>query len=232
MGSFGTVSRLATGSFPLDPATVGRVSSLDGSFPDYNLPHNHQIEGGYSDALLLTGWTGGTVPAESTINGVKATIYKMKDTPDHPVADGVVQLIVGGALVGSNKASLTDYSTSVTATEYGSPSDLWGASLIAADFSSTFGILVSVLNPTWEYPVTPSTVHTLGYIDYVTVEVFFTESASGGSPFHKVYHLDGGSDYCNNAFGGPPGSCVSHIPQQGASAYPLTVSDMVTWEKE
>lgn len=115
--------------------------------------------------------------AGDTINGITVSIgrYASQAGALRYVYDYIVQLVVGGSVVGDNKAATTTkWPTSEAAASYGGSSDLWGLTPTASQINGTdFGVVLSCKI----YGATGATA----YVDYITVTVTYT--TSGG---HKV----------------------------------------------
>ena len=96
---------------------------------------------GYTDYLEATGLTT-QIPANATITGIVITVQR--EDASGSTTDSVVELVVGGSLSGTNKATSTAWTASDTSVTYGSSTDLWGNALTAAQVNaSNFGVVVS-----------------------------------------------------------------------------------------
>lgn len=98
-----------------------------------------------SEYLRCTNY-GFAIPAGATINGISVVIRRQVNRTDggRVAQDNSVRLIQGGNVVGDDKASGTDYTTSWEAASYGSPTDLWGTGWTVADINSAqFGVVLA-----------------------------------------------------------------------------------------
>lgn len=94
---------------------------------------------GNTDDLTITGF-GFSIPAGATINGITVLINR-KQGALGVGKDLNVQLLKAGVNVGTNKASATQYPTTVATATYGSSVDLWGTAWTASDINnSNFGL--------------------------------------------------------------------------------------------
>ena len=116
-----------------------------------------------------------SIPAGATIDGVKVEIKRKRASSGANMHDALVQLYVGGVLVGSNKAdAATRWPTSFTFATYGGPSDTWGltggSALTAAQVnSSNFGIGIQ--------GSIDSNSADDGQIDFVRMTIYYTAAA-------------------------------------------------------
>jgi len=98
--------------------------------------------GATSENLLATGF-GLSVPGTAVIEGVEVMIEKSVNTSrTNASKDSLVNLIVGGVVVGNNNAGASYFNNTTDAvTTYGSSSDLWGLTLTPAQVNSgDFGV--------------------------------------------------------------------------------------------
>ena len=145
-----------------------------------------------SNYLMATGY-GFNLPANAIINGINVAINRQGSSTSLSigVTDNTVQLLKGGALTGTNKASSTAWPTAMTLVNYGGNADLWGTTWTAANINaSNFGVALSVGSLT-------SRTATVDYIRVtVTYQVpgdlrWYTVSSGGtaigtGSSFNPV----------------------------------------------
>ncbi len=135
--------------------------------------------GGVSEYLQGTSF-GFTIPLNATINGITVSIMR-KDSG--PIRDEEVRLLKAGSPVGSNRASSTNWPTSMALATYGSASDLWGTTWTPAEINAgSFGVALSVQNTSvwWWFPQTGT-----AYVDYIRVSVTHTPgplAIATGSP--------------------------------------------------
>jgi hypothetical protein len=90
-----------------------------------------------TDGLRVTNF-GISLPADADVKGVEVSVERMVDGGSD-VTDDLVQLVVGGSLSGSDKASISAWPTTEAAATYGGSTDLWGltptrAQIVASDF--------------------------------------------------------------------------------------------------
>lgn len=101
--------------------------------------------GGFSTFLRATNF-GFAIPAGATINGISAVITRKADALAS-IIDNAVLLVAGGVAVGTDHSLVGDWGTTFFLANYGSTSDLWGATWTPAIInSSNFGIEISVQN--------------------------------------------------------------------------------------
>lgn len=114
---------------------------------------------------------GFAIPSGATIDGITVEIDR-KTSGGSNSSDLLVQLYKAGALVGSNKASATAYTTSDVTATYGGTSDLWGTTWTDADINdAAFGVC-------FQSEQTNSVGRTVS-VDFVRITVTY----SGGSTF-------------------------------------------------
>ncbi len=91
---------------------------------------------------------GFSIPAGSTILGIKVTITRKNSSSSNTVKDYQVRLIKSdGSILATEKALSTNWSTTNTAIPYGGATDLWNASWSPTDINSTsFGVVLSVIS--------------------------------------------------------------------------------------
>lgn len=129
--------------------------------------------GAFTHQLQATQY-GFSVPSNATITGVVLESRSQRDTSGAANQDKVVSLIKGGTVSGNNKATTTPYvlnavnNNDPTAWQtYGSPTDLWGLSLLYSDVNATnFGVALSSQNPS-------ATTGSAG-IDALRLTVYYT----------------------------------------------------------
>lgn len=92
---------------------------------------------------------GFSIPTGSTINGIQVFITKKSSSNSggDSINDSDLNLIKNGVIVGSERASNSDWPTTLATTTYGSTSDLWGSTWTPADINaSNFGVALSARN--------------------------------------------------------------------------------------
>lgn len=94
--------------------------------------------------LLATDFNFG-LPATTAICGVEVSMEKRASGILQNVQDVGVQLIVGGSLVGENKAIAATWPTTDTYFTHGGAADLWGEALTVTDVNAAnFGVGIKV----------------------------------------------------------------------------------------
>lgn len=122
-----------------------------------------------------------------TIDGVVVEIERSCSAgAGNTVQDSVVKLVVGGSVVGTNKAD-TVTNWPATGSEayktYGSSSDLWGATIADTDVNaSNFGVVISAHNQV----VSPKSI-TQAQIDHIRITVYYTAGGAAGQPTSKRF---------------------------------------------
>lgn len=120
-----------------------------------------------TDGLRATNFSfSGVLPADAEIKGIEVDIEKSVDAGTD-VVDDLVQLVVGGSLVGDDKSSATAWPTVDAVSNYGGATDLWGLTptrtqLVASDF----GVEIRATKGT-------SITDRVASIDHVTITVHY-----------------------------------------------------------
>jgi hypothetical protein len=146
----GTPDIQAAGSLCVDNTTATGAAVSCGGTTAWTNPNNAAtVNATNATAALAVGTTshclqvtglGFAIPTNATITGVTATITR-NASANSRVLDNTVQLLVGGVATGTNKATATTYTTTLTAATYGGSADLWGTTLTPAQVNATnFGI--------------------------------------------------------------------------------------------
>jgi len=137
-----------SGSVFTDDATVGTIawtSTANVAVRDKTYANAAMNVGDVSHYLLATGF-GFAIPTQVTVIGVVAELLRT-GTTNQLIVDSSIRLVVGGVVVGNERAVPTDQWASLTQRyrRYGGAVDLWGVPwLLSADVSATgFGIAVS-----------------------------------------------------------------------------------------
>ena len=127
-----------------------------------------------TDGLRTTNFSfSGVLPADASIKGIEVDVQKSVDAGSD-VTDKLVQLVVGGSLVGTNKADeATAWGTSDAVVTYGGATDLWGLTPSRAQaVASDFGVEIRATKGT-------STTARQARIDHVTITIHYdTNEAS------------------------------------------------------
>lgn len=164
------------------------------------------LNAGSSSVILNATDYGFSIPNGAAIKGIQVTIGRLASNSSS-IKDNSLNLIVGGALGGSNLADTsTGWGTTETAITYGSTSDLWGYTSLTAEAinSSDFGVAFSVKN-------TNSSSRRTASIDYISISVtystpgtinWYTQSSGGtsigtGTSFNPVGVTDSGLSNTN-----------------------------------
>jgi peptidoglycan/xylan/chitin deacetylase (PgdA/CDA1 family) len=112
---------------------------------------------------------GFSIPDGATISGIKVAIQRKSDSfSSSNINDSTVKLVKGGDVVGSNKASSSDWSNSFAVANYGGASDLWGTTWTPAEINdSGFGVALSVYNQSSHSTRTAE-------VNYMQITVYYT----------------------------------------------------------
>lgn len=124
-----------------------------------------------TDGIRTTNFSfSGVLPADAVITGVEVDIEKSVDTGT-AVVDSLVQLVVGGSLVGDNKADgSTAWPTSEAVSNYGGSTDLWGLTPSRANVvASDFGVEIRATKGT-------DATEIQARIDHITITLHYTTS--------------------------------------------------------
>ena len=140
----------------------GNVTVLDGNCASAFLG------GGLTSNWLFAANFGFTIPANSTINGITVTWWKMGTTAFITV-DAGVRIVKGGVIGSHDESSVTSWPyPSVSPTTYGGASDLWGQTWTATDINSnSFGAAIAAISGG------------AAEVDYVTITVTYTVGVGG-----------------------------------------------------
>lgn len=117
------------------------------------------------------------------LEGIIVSIEK-KASLSSAIKDAQIYLLKNGSYHGDNKAIGTPWSTTEGSVSYGSPTDLWGSSLLPEDIrDSNFGVLVQA-----QYEnayLTPATA----YIDSIEITIYYTEPTIyyGGTQVKRIF---------------------------------------------
>lgn len=118
-----------------------------------------------SNYLKATNFDFSAIPDGSTINGI--TAYNECHTDGANEVE--VKLVVGGSIVGNNKAG-AEWSTEDSTEIYGGAADLWGLTPTAAQVkASDFGIV---------FAIEDSGAGGVSYIDHIQLAVDYTAPAN------------------------------------------------------
>lgn len=141
-----TVGPNAGGTFASD-GSIGAVVITN--------PSNAQAsDNSYATSVLLLGQIsnylkatnfGFTIPSTAQITGITVNVERSSTTLNG-THDDSIKLTYNGSLVGSDKASATEWPTSDAVATYGSSIDMWGTTWSASQINdSTFGVEISAI---------------------------------------------------------------------------------------
>jgi hypothetical protein len=130
---------------------------------------------------------GFSIPTYSTIDGIICSYERYTDTTNG-IQDTGIYLIKNGTLTGNNKSASAYWTTfSGSTVNFGSPADMWGATLTPSDInSSNFGVALSC-----QYGDVYGGGTVNGGVDVVSITVYYTEnifSYFGNTQIKKVYY--------------------------------------------
>ena len=149
----------------------------DANYATYNVENSTATSG-----LLVAEGFGFSIPAGATITGISVAILKYATvTVTGEVRDTTIQLLKSGSGVGSNLAQAGSWATSSTLYNYGSSSNLWGATWTPAQINaSNFGVSIAA-QVSAGGAVPPHVAITFAHVGYVTITVNYNTSSGGGS---------------------------------------------------
>ena len=161
-----------TGSNVNGPGSVawtntGNITADDANYATANLGTNAT-----SEYLQATGY-GFAIPLTATINGIQVSIMRQSsaNTGGNSINDVDLNLLKAGAIAGTDRASGTDWPTTMGAANYGGTADLWGTTWTPAEINAAnFGVSLSAQNQSGFSNRTAS-------VDYIQVTVTYTLAA-------------------------------------------------------
>lgn len=122
-----------------------------------------------TEYLKATGY-GFSIPGGATVTGIKVEVFRQKTAayPEPSVVDHTVKLIVGGTVVGNNKAVAGEWPNPGAYQTYGGEGDLWGLTPTAAEVNaSNFGVAIkATVNDAYDV-VTAE-------VDHARITVYYT----------------------------------------------------------
>lgn len=125
--------------------------------------------------LDVTGFDFSAIPSGSTIDGIVVEIEKFVSTTATSPRDKTIQLLIGSAAAGANKATGTTWPTSDTYITYGSSVDKWSLTPSHSDITGAgFGVRVRTQRSAGKGG--PET-----YVDHVRITVYYTAGGGGGT---------------------------------------------------
>lgn len=170
-------------SSQVEIANSGISSSFSGAFSGkvWTSPNEIIANDGTYASVSLDGTTNTTseclvakdfgfeVNGMGTIKGIVVSIDR-KASDDDYIKDNAIYLVKGGNYTGNNKSGGAYWSSSEGVVSFGSPTDLWGASLLPEDVRSPdFGFMIQA---TYQNAyMTPATA----YVDYMQITLYFEE---------------------------------------------------------
>ncbi len=155
----------------IDGRYVGTVSDDDSKTSNY----------------LLMNDFGFTIPGGDSIRGIVVEVYRRNESGSPATCrDNVISLVVGGVVVGDNKADPTYWPSdfSFHNASYGDSIDTWGNSLTLSDVNaSDFGLVIAT-----EYSgVITGSAHGSAFVEYAQITVYhgtpqtYSDTGSGGA---------------------------------------------------
>lgn len=157
----------------------GNITSSDNSYTSVVLGSTKLT----SETLQATNFAFALSPF-STINGIVVG-FERKASTLNTIRDNHIYLIKSGSLLGNNKVGAPDYwSTTEGVVSFGSPTDLWGATLGASDINdSTFGVMIDA-----QWYSAYSNDET-AYVDSIEMTVYYDSYVCGwgGTSIKDIY---------------------------------------------
>ncbi|MGC4038052.1 MAG: T9SS type A sorting domain-containing protein [Chitinophagaceae bacterium] len=141
---------------------AGNVAASDNTYANFpNLPNT---VGAHTDFLIVTGF-GFNLPVGATINGIVVEIER--SDVNFRTSDYAIDIVKGGVVSTTNRASNAAYSFSDSYQSFGAPGDFWGETWTYSDINDPgFGIAIAAQRNS-----TGGT--TGGKIDNVRITVFY-----------------------------------------------------------
>lgn len=111
---------------------------------------------------------GFVIPSSATIQGIEVVINRQSDLHNPSIEDNVVSLVKGGTIIDANRASTTNWPTSMGTATYGGATDLWEETWTPADINSPdFGVVLSALRQN------NGNNDRTASVDYMQISVYF-----------------------------------------------------------
>ena len=104
------------------------VKVADSAYAEYD------AETGDSENLDLAYSPG--IPGTATVDGIEIIVNKRERVGADNIFDTTAQLMKSGSVVGTNKASGTEWPSAFADVTYGGPTDKWGTTWTAAEVNS------------------------------------------------------------------------------------------------
>ena len=169
------------------PLLAGAGSSSGGDFFSWNAPSNITADDDTVSSstvidsrrtkLLTSSSHGFSIPSSATITGVIVEIEK-RDTGAAAI-DWHVNLVIGGTVVGTDKAAGGTWPTSLTVSTYGGSTDLWGVTPTVAEINaSNCGVALQAWNADLGPGGSP-------HVDFIRITVHYSLPTVA-----KVYIID------------------------------------------
>jgi hypothetical protein len=176
-GASSTLSNVFTGTAWTG---TGNIVSSNNVYATVNLDGTNTS----SQSLLATNFGFDfNINGLATINGIVVS-FERKASLASRIKDNAIYLLKNGAHHGNNKSAGAYWSTTEGTVSFGSPSDLWGSSLLPEDIrADNFGVMIQVA-----YQNAYSNT-TTAYIDHVKITVHYTAPAIyyGTTPVGRIF---------------------------------------------
>ncbi|MFA5021654.1 MAG: immunoglobulin-like domain-containing protein [Patescibacteria group bacterium] len=143
---------------------AGNVIADDTSYATVEL-----TPGSNSEYLQSTNY-GFAIPSGATINGIQVSIMRKSSSNliGNSINDEDLHLLKGGVIVGNDKATGTDWPTTMASANYGGAADLWGTTWTPAEINAAdFGVALSAHAQSILLDRTAS-------VDYIQITVYYT----------------------------------------------------------
>lgn len=183
-------SSVTSGGCQTDPESGDVAGNVSFGDPiNWNQPNRAEVlDGNTTNIKLGPSQTGKylaiqdydfAIPNDAVIEGIEVTIHRFADAT--VIRDSSVRLVkpggggggFWGTIVGTDHKQSTDWPTTLTATTYGGPSDLWGETWTPADFNDAeFGMVISVQQ-------VGGLSNIYARIDYITIQIFHDGGTTG-----------------------------------------------------
>jgi hypothetical protein len=136
---------------------------------------------------------GFVIPASATIVGIEVNIERRaSNTNNGGSRDASVQLVKAGALVATNRATATTYTTADVVETHGSPTDLWGTTWTPADINAAnFGAQFTATKPSGA-----GGAHTIS-VDQIQIVVYYDTSSQTQSQANCASLGGAGANWTN-----------------------------------
>jgi len=184
------------------PENVGADDGANASITD-----NDFDDGDYSYVLRATNF-GFSIPAGNTITGIMVEIERYSANNQRG-RDDLVQLTKNGtARVGDNKASGSEWPTSVGVATYGGPTDLWGTTWTLADINaSTFGVHLAARATDNNADI---------YVDFIRITVYYSTCTDWKNP---TLNVNSGVSNPDNAYSDGSGNATFDTTSDNCTYY-------------